>query len=220
MDNQSNDDGPIGFIPPGLVRQEPEEAQAIAGWSERELQLLRRGETDGTRSISVTLAAQFFELFLEGYSCAEISRLNKGLSEADILVCRKRNKWDEEKDRYAYDLTKQVREKLLKQKLESLEFLTNQLAITHKEHKEKMLRFIQTGKEEDKPDNWVKSPATYKAILETIQKITGEDRVTTQKVTSESTVKVEGSIQTTAALHPELQAKLLKKLAAPKIKAE
>lgn len=216
MDEQSNnnDESPVTQLVPAFAREE-ELPTAVAGWSQKELELVKRAETEGSKPISPILSAQFFELFLEGYSCSEIAKKNRGLSEADILICRKKYKWDEEKDKYAYDLTRQVREKLMKQKLESLEFLTNMLAVTHKEHREKMLKYLQTGRDEDKPENWVKSPNSYKQILETIQKITGEDRVTTQKVTSESTVKVEGSIHTTAALHPELQAKLLKKLSTP-----
>lgn len=190
----------------------------IPGWTKDESSLLLKGEEEGTRPIAPSLSSQLLNLFLEGYSCAEIAKNNKPFSEMDILVCRKKYKWDDEKDKYAFDLAKQVREKLIKQKLESLEFLTNVLSVTHKKHKDQMIKYLQTGKEEDMPENWASSPTTYKSILETIQKITGEDRVSTQKITSEATVKVEGNVTSTAALHPELQAKLLRRLSESTVK--
>lgn len=189
-----------------------------SNWSQKELELLAKSDTEGAKPIAPSLAAQMMALFLEGYSCAEIAKQNKGLNEIDILVCRKKYSWDEEKERYSKDLMKQIREKLAKQKLESLEFLTNMMAITHKEHKEKALRYLQTGKEEDKPDSWAKSPKAYKEIIEAIQKLTGEDRVTTQRVTSESTLTVQGTVQT--AIPIETQSKLLKKLAGKSEKNE
>ena len=183
-------------------------------FSEKEKELLSKVLVDGVRPISPVLAAQFFELFLEGYSCAAIAKNNGTFREADILYLRNKYNWDEQRDRYAQDLQNQIHGKLIKQKLESIEFLTNMLAVTHKEHKEKMLKYLQTGKEDDKPDNWITGPSSYKGILEAIQKLTGEDRITTQKVKSESKVTVESNqpVQQFIFVDDNKQDILLKKL--------
>ena len=126
--------------------QEENSPAIVSGFSFRELEVFKEVEIVGFKPISPTLSAQLFELFLEGYSCAEIARKNPSFSEADILNCRKRHNWDDNKDRYAYDLQLQVREKLVKQKMESIEFLTNMMAVTHKAHKDKMMKYLQTGR--------------------------------------------------------------------------
>lgn len=189
-------------------------------FSQREKDILAETEKRGVKPISPTLAAQFFELFLEGYSCQQIAKQNPHFSEGDILFLRKKRNWDSDRDHYAYNLQVQIREKLIKQRLESLEFLTNMLSVTHKEHKEKVLRYLQTGKEEDRPENWITGPSAYKGILEAIQKLTGEDRVTTQNIKSESKVTVESNVPVTV-ISPELQTKMLKKLSEkPQIEAK
>lgn len=183
----------------------------------KELELVKRAEIEGSKPIALSLSMQMLSLFLEGYSCNEIAKQNKGLAEIDILVCRKKYNWDEQKDKYIYDLTCQMREKLTKSKLESIEWATNALAVFHKSEKEQQMKYLQSGKEEDKPENIIKTTGAYKQMQDILQTITGENRVTTQKVTTDSFVKVEGSIQTVALLNPELQAKLLKKLAEPAV---
>lgn len=188
------------------------EVDELALFSPRERTALIEIEASGSRPISPTLAMQFFELFLEGYSCNEIAKQNPPFKEGEVLFLRKKFKWDNQRDDYAYQLQTQMREKLIKQKLESLEFLTNMLAVVHKEQRPKTLRYLQTGKDEDRPDTWITGPTAYKNVLETIQKITGEDRVSTQNIKSESKVTVESN-QPLTIISPELQSKMLKKLA-------
>lgn len=181
-------------------------------FSEKEKKLLAEVETEGVRPVSPTLAMQFFELYLEGYSCAAIAKINSPFREGDLLFLRKKFKWDEEKDTYAYKLQVQMRDKLIKTKLEALEFITNSLAVVHKMNKEKQLRYLQTGKEDDIPETWITGPTAYKSLLEAIQKLTGEDRVTTQNIKSESKVTVDSN-QPITVIGTELQSKMLKKLA-------
>lgn len=180
-------------------------------FSEREKKVLLIAEDQGLRPISPTLAMQFFQLFLEGYSCSEIAKVNLPFREGDILFLRKKFKWDEERDAYAYNLQVQMRDKLIKTKLEALEYISNSLAVVHKIHKEKQMRYLQTGRPEDEPETWITGPTAYKSMLEAIQKITGEDRTTTQNVKSESKITVESN-QPITLISEELQSKMLKKL--------
>ncbi|MCS7092613.1 MAG: hypothetical protein NZM26_04645 [Patescibacteria group bacterium] len=184
----------------------------FSGWSQREIELLENVKEIGAKPISPTLAAEMYNLFLEGYSCAYIAKMNKGFSEGDILYCRYKYEWDRQRDDYAKQLTAQVQQKLFKQKLESVEYLTNMLAVIHKEHKETMLRFLQTGNLEDLPK--IGSLKTYKDILEALAKVTGEDSV--KKLKLEGKVQHDGVIkteQTAISISPDLQTKLLQALA-------
>ena len=185
----------------------------IPGWTTREVTLLRQAELDGSKAISVSLGVQFFRLFLEGFSCLEIAKNNPGFTESDILICRKKYKWDEEKDQHIFDLNKRVMEKLAKSTLESLIFLTNTLTVHHKALEAQQAKYIQTGNEADLPKDWQLTPTGYKSILESIQKVTGQDRISTQKITTDTTVRVEDARDVSPALRPELQSKMLKYLA-------
>ena len=189
------------------------EEDLVRNFTEKEREILAETEDKGAKPVSPGMSAQMLELFMESYSCAEIAKMNKdkGLTEGDILVCRKKYKWDEQKEQYAVDLNRQVREKLIKSKLEAIEFLTNTLAITHKVNNEKIKKYLQTGKEEDLPEDisWAKNPNAYRTLWETIQKITGEDRVQKQETKSEQKIIFESNGN---ALTKSQQSALLKKL--------
>lgn len=198
-----------------MEKKSEESTQIVpyGNWTKRELEVLAESNDDGYKPISTTLASQMYTLFLEGYSCLEISKQNKGFTEADILYCRKKYQWDEQKDNYVFGLNDQIRQKLTKQKLESVEFLTNMLAVIHKEHRSVMLKFLQTGNPEDLPK--IGSLRTYKEIVETLAKITGEDQVKKLKIDGkiqqDTNVKVEGA-GAILNLPPEIQTKLLQAL--------
>lgn len=180
-------------------------------FSQRELKLLEEVKENGARPISVTLSAEMYHLFLEGYSCAEIAKLNPPLTESDLLYCRMRYKWDDQKDLYALELQRRVKEQFMKTKLESLQFLSNTLAASHKYHNQKLLKYLQSGKDEDKPENLINGTTSYKAIIETIAKLTGEDRI--QKIESKSSVDVNIKSDETKAISKELHSQILAELA-------
>lgn len=184
------------------------------GWTKKEMETLKSVQDNGAKPIAPTLAAQMYSLFLQGYPCSEIARLNKGFSEGDILYCRQKYKWDEQRDEYAQQLTRQMQQNLIKQKLESMEYLTNMLSVIHKEHKDIMLKFLQTGNIDDLPK--IGSLKTYKDIIETLAKITGEDSVKRVKV--DGKIQQDVNVTNTGGQAPiqissELQTKLLQILA-------
>jgi len=187
----------------------------------KEQESLKKVETTGVIPLSPSVAAQMYQLFLEGYSCEHIAKVNSHLKvrEGDVLYLRKKYKWDQARDEYVYNLQVQMGARLAKMKLEMLEFTMNQMSVAHKDFNEKAKRYIQTGKEEDKPDHWLNTPTAYKAMVETIQKITGEDRVSNHNIRSESKVVVESN-QPVTIINPELQSKMLKKLALSEAKTD
>lgn len=185
----------------------------LPGWSKREMEILNESVVNGIRPIAPTLASQMYNLFAEGYSCSEIAKQNKGLSEGDVLYCRQKFKWDEQRDEYALHLTNLVQQRMIKQKMESVEYLTNMLSVIHKADKDLMLKFLQTGNIDDLPK--IGSLKTYKDIVETLAKITGESNTKKLKIDGkieqETTIRNEGASPINIA--PELQTKLLELLA-------
>lgn len=188
-----------------------ENAEELLEFSAKERKILEETEREGAKPISAQLAAQLFTVFLEGYSCAEIADLNKDklLSEGDILYCRKKFNWDKQKYDYTLNLQKQIGEKLLKIKLESIQFLTNLLSVTHKINNERNLKYLQTGNPEELSEEWAKSPTSYKQVWEIIQKITGEDKITKHEIKSES-IRIEN--EANKSINADDQSILLKKL--------
>lgn len=183
------------------------------GWSKKDIAKLNDVIETGAKPVSPTLASQMYQLFAEGYPISEIVRMNKGFTESDILYCRYKYQWDDKRNEYALQLTNQVQQKMVKQKLESVEYLTNMLAVIHKEGKDLMLKFLQTGNMEDLPK--IGSLRQYKDIVEILAKITGEDSVKKVKfegkVQQETTIKADQSAN--APINEQLQTKLLEILA-------
>lgn len=185
--------------------------QQASLFSERELELIKHTRETGMKAIAPSLSSQMFQLFLEGYSCAEIAKMNPPFGEGDILICREKFNWDKEKDLYIMELQNRVKDKLLKTKLESLDFLTNTLSASHKYYNQKMLKYIQTGKEDDKPENLIAGPKAYKDIVESITKLTGEDRITTQNINKSVVVETKKS-DSAIDITPQDRKEKLKKL--------
>jgi hypothetical protein len=185
----------------------------IVGWTEQECKLLAEIEANGIRPISATLATQLFNLFKEGYNCADIAKQNKGLSEGDILYCRKKFDWDNKRDKYLFELQVQAQGKLMRQKFESMIHLTDMLSVIHKEQKDQVMKFLQTGDTEDFPK--FQSIKFYKDIIETLSKVTGEDRIQKHKIEGhiqqDTTIRNVG--EPTSKISNELQAKLLRAMA-------
>lgn len=185
-----------------------------AFFTEEEWKALEVATETGTRPISKTLQEEMYNLFLEGYDAAKIAKQNKGYSEIDILMTRYRGNWDENKLKYQDDLQEQILQKLKKTQFESLEFLTNMLSVLHKDERQKMLTYLQTGRKEDRPEIFVSSIGTYKSLIETIQKLTGEDKV--QKHEIKSDIRIIASKEVSEKMPREVQSNLLKQLLASK----
>jgi hypothetical protein len=67
------------------------------------------------------------------------------------------------------------------------------MATYHAENKEQLLRYLQTRKDEDKPDHWISGSSSYKAIVEMLEKLTGQDRIQKHQVETKSEVTFLGA---------------------------
>jgi hypothetical protein len=132
----------------------------------------------GGMPLSPNLAGGLYELFLNGSSCMEISKLNKGLAYGAILDSRIRFDWDKNREEYASDLHSKIRDKVIKAQLETTELMTSILTAANKKHGDKIKKYIQTGDEShlDGALNIDNLNALTK-ITEGLMKITGQDKV-------------------------------------------
>lgn len=143
----------------------------------------------GGHPLAPEVAANFFQLFLNGMTTTEIHRLNKAFPHEAILWARVKYKWDEERDDYTRTLTESVKQQVMKASLETTSLISNMLVAANKKHGDKIKRYIQTGNVEDLGDSMsVDNLTSLIRAVEALQKITGQDKV--QKIDKRETLDV------------------------------
>ena len=123
-----------------------------------------------------SLEAQWFQLFLEGYTASEIQRLNPQYPLGMVLHAQVKYGWDARKDDYAVQLQQRVMEKLMRTQLEAVNFVSDLIAASHKRYGEKVKRYIQTGDEKLLDGVEIASLGSYRGAIETLHKLTGQDK--------------------------------------------
>lgn len=116
-----------------------------------------------------------YELYIAGYDCEEISRLNPAFGLGIIVRARVDFDWDLKRQEYLDDLFFKIKEKAQQNQLEAIDFAANGMAVYRKMWNDKFKKFLQTGKEEDLGDFKNISFKTYKEFVELALKLTGQD---------------------------------------------
>lgn len=119
---------------------------------------------------------RLYALFLKGESCDDIVRLNRGYSLGQICQARVENEWDKRRDEYLQDLFAGVRSILQQSTMESVRFISDQLAAVHKKFGESARRYVQSGDDKDFNTFGIDDIRSYKNAVETLQKITGQEK--------------------------------------------
>lgn len=140
--------------------------------------------------MSLKTSSDFFELFLQGSSCEEISKLNPAFGLGIIIKARLDHDWDGKREEYITGLFSNIKEKIQKNQLEAIEFSALSMSVFHKLWSTKFKKFIQTGNEAELGDLKDMSFKVYKDISENILKLTGQDKKQ-QVVSGEIVHKVE-----------------------------
>lgn len=139
-------------------------------------------------------AVELYQLFLVGYNCEEIHRLNNALDLGLIVKARIDYNWDLKKQEYMDSLLTGVNEKVKKAQVEAVDFSTNLMSVYHKMWNDKFKKYLQSGKEEDLGDFRNITYKNYKDNIEMMMKLTGQDVTTKSNVSGEiiHTHKTEG----------------------------
>lgn len=140
-------------------------------------------EVKNKPSVSPSRAVKLFELFLHGISCEEIVKINAPeFCLEQVLEARVRDGWDEKRDAYTTQLYAGAVENVRQIQVESVHFVADMLAAAHKQHGDKIRRYLQTGDEKDLAGAMsIGSFQTYKQVAETLLKLTGQDRSSIEK---------------------------------------
>jgi hypothetical protein len=130
----------------------------------------------GRASVAADYNQRLYELYLRGLSCEAISLLNPGLSLGAVVKARVDGQWDSRRDQYTADLLTESNALLRQTAAESLQFLSLVLAVAHREHGEKLKKYLASGKPEDLGDFRIANFGGYKQIIETIARLVGADQ--------------------------------------------
>ena len=120
--------------------------------------------------VSDRLIKDWFELFVQGKSARDIHRNNAVFPLEVILYCQIKYNWDQLREEYINELQKKTMERLMQIRMESVNFAVDLLNVAHKQHGEKLQKYLQSGNDEDLPEMAISSIAGYQKVLETLIK--------------------------------------------------
>ncbi len=145
-------------------------------------------------ALGVDTSIRLFEMFLQGKSCEEIAQYNPGISIGSIIRARVEYGWDQKKLEYVDKLYAETADRLKQTALESVNFIGDMMAATHKFHGEKLRRYLASGNVSDLPEEFtISSVKEYKSLIETLLKISGAENKKEIKYSGEVKTKKEVS---------------------------
>lgn len=113
---------------------------------------------------------------MQGYSTAEIQKLNPGFVLGIIVAARVEHEWDRHRADYINGLLSQTRETVQKTQLEAIRFASDGMTVYHRLVGAKFKKFLQSGREEDlgelSKDISIKNYREYAGLL---LQLTGQD---------------------------------------------
>lgn len=131
--------------------------------------------------------AKLYSLYLNGNTCDDIQRLNPGLTLGQIVHARVIGDWDIRREKYQESLLQKTEERHRQVALESINFLSDLLAVTNLRYGQKLKKYLQFEQEADLGELAI-SLRQYKEMAELHQKLAGTDGQKRQIVTGEVTV--------------------------------
>lgn len=192
-----------------ILIEESFEDKCLRILSEEEYESVKKYLESGGKRLSTETATSFFSMYLNGYDTKEIFRLNKAFPYESILIAKVTGNWDKEKEDYLSKLQENIKEKLIKAQLESINFLSDLLSATHKKHGDKLKKFLTSGNEKDLEGTMsVDSVSQLLKVVEGLNKITGQDRPKANDTTINVNID-QRSVNNIASLSPEDSAKIL-----------
>jgi len=192
-----------------ITIEESFEDRCLKVLSEEEYECVKKYLESGGKKLSTETTASFFSMYLNGYDTKEIFRLNKAFPYESILIAKVTGNWDKEKEDYLGKLQENIKEKLLKAQLESINFLSDLLSATHKKHGDKIKKFLTSGNEKDLEGTMsVDSVSQLLKVVEGLNKVTGQDRPKANDTTINVNID-QRSVNNIASLSPEDSAKIL-----------
>ena len=163
-----------------------------SGLTYREEAALRSHLKANEPPLAPTLAAELYGLYLNGMSCEEIQRANPGLKLGQIVRAFRDGDWYNRRVDYMQALLDGVRPRVQQIHSEGIIFAGHVLAMLNKRLGTKVLKYLQSGDEEDLGEmkNW--GLAQYKQMVDILQKLTGQDN--SKKLSVSAHVQHQGTV--------------------------
>ncbi len=129
------------------------------------------------KPLSVTTSLKMYELFLNGYSCEEVARLNDHkFPSGMILEARLRDTWDDRRQQHLAELYGGIFDKVRQTQTEAVAFVADLLSAAHKKHGDKLKKFLQSGDQADLGALSIDTMTSYKTAADMLMKLTGQDK--------------------------------------------
>jgi hypothetical protein len=166
-----------------MSNEKPEslEKEATSYLNTREEHAYRIWQGTDKPALAPSLNAKLFNLFLQGKTCEEIRRLNPSLQLGEIVAARIAGRWDERREDHLDNLLDATSKRVQQVTLETADFVCDILAVANREHGDKLRIYLQTGNPDDLGEFRITSLPSLKMAIETLQKLTGQDRQQTTK---------------------------------------
>jgi hypothetical protein len=111
---------------------------------EQELQKFVEKDMPGLSSVEDDKIVQIFSMYMKGKSYTELSQHLK-IKKPIVLCLSKQNNWYEKKMEYYESIQKNIQERLIQTKIESVNFLADIVGMYHKVLGEKVAHAMATG---------------------------------------------------------------------------
>lgn len=164
-----------------------------SGLTFREEAALRRHLDAKEPPLAPTFAAELFELYLNGMSCEEIAKQNPGVRLGAIVRAASEGQWYERRLDYMQSLLDGIRGRVQQIHSEGIMFAGYVLAMLNKRLGTKVLRYLQTGDENELGEMKDWGLPQYKQMVDILQKLTGQDQA--KKVSVSAQVQHQGRVE-------------------------
>jgi len=169
--------------------------------------------------------AGMFELYLNGMSLEEIQRSNKDYRLGAIVRSFIDGDWEEKRMEYVRQLLSTIASRVAQVQSESVRFISDLLAVAHKQNGEKLRKYLKSGDEKDLGGFSIQSITVYRQVAETLIKITGTGQQVPQPPPADTQVEASTSsgvkdvqlIQPRPGLPSKEAAEILARLQSPEV---
>lgn len=150
-----------------------ENAKEIDKIQTRELESLEDWRRTKSAPMALNVAIKMYELFLNGYSCEEIYRVNGGKFHlGQIVDAKQRYEWEKRRDAQLESIYTNIEQKVYKTKNDAIVHITDTLSAAHKLWGDKIKLFLQEGDKELLEGMDLENLKTYKELLQMLQALT------------------------------------------------
>jgi hypothetical protein len=153
--------------------------KAIENLSAKEAYALKYFSEKRQAEVSFEKAEQLYQLYVNGKTTEDILRLNNGLTLAQIVHAKVRDKWDLRKQEKEENVIASAAPQIMQTQIESSLFMKDLLTAAIKLHWDSIQLFIQTGDKSHLKGTPLENGVSLKQIrdiIDTLQAATGQDK--------------------------------------------